>query len=91
MEVDMAPREDAKQNGESRSTLHDELARWIEQRRASGAIPRAEDGWPDVEAWRDAARSDGYDCTSDDMRQAIRIALLFRRVMSSPRPPVDPS
>jgi hypothetical protein len=73
----------------SRAKLHDELARWIEERRERGAIPRADDGWPDVEAWRDAARSEGYECTSDDVRQAIRIALLFRRIANKANPPTE--
>lgn len=64
-------------------TLHDRLARWIEERREQGAIPRAEDGWPDVNAWVRAACADGHSCGEEDMREAIRIALLFRRFQAT--------
>lgn len=66
-----------------KSKLHDQLARWIDERRDSNNIPVAADGWPDVEAWRDAAQRDGFDCNSEDVRRAIRVCLLFRRIRAA--------
>lgn len=63
----------------SRSQRINKLASWIDQHRTQEVRLPADDGWPDVHSLIHAARKEGMDCNRQTMRQAIVVALFFRK------------